>query len=348
MQRFTLLILLLLLGACAGENSYDNPAISEPESEDIGFSGETGLDNDPGNLETPAPGTPGAHEPTQQPDTSLPQSARLTAQEADARISLRVQPSSQSSDKGYGLVGDPVQVLNQAQGDDGWTWYWVKFDGSGAEGWIRSDFIEIVTSANSGDVSIRTGVAEAALLTSQQVNELVNLDSFSKDEYDWKTLSPEYSEQGNGNPYGIILPTNIPPGFELTQLTVERMDDDRGPGGYVAEYCNSTGQCFAVYAATGGLGAGSEEYQISEVHSPALGTVKVGYTEFSQSSSAPEALIWVSQGKMNYFFNSPSSRCEQAVSFPEATRIVASLDYLNPVPGGYPPTEQWEPWIPDE
>jgi hypothetical protein len=37
-------------------------------------------------------------------------------------------------------VGDPVQLLRSTQGSDG-TWYYVKFEKSGAEGWIRGDFI---------------------------------------------------------------------------------------------------------------------------------------------------------------------------------------------------------------
>ncbi len=144
-------------------------------------------------------------------------------------------------------------------------------------------------------------------------------------------------------PYGIIVPTYIPSGFRLSDFSVSSFHGADGPGGYSIEYSNNLGQCFSLITETGGLGAGTEDYQSVEVYSPALGTVKVGYTEFSQYSSAPETILWVSQGKISYMFTSPAGDCEQTVSFAEAAKIVESLNYLNPIPGGYPQTKQWEP-----
>ncbi|MGD1942301.1 MAG: SH3 domain-containing protein [Leptolyngbyaceae cyanobacterium] len=69
------------------------------------------------------------------------QSATLKAAQADAQINLREQPTTQAKSKGYGLVGDPIQLLKAAEGEQGLTWYYVKFDGSGAEGWVRGDFV---------------------------------------------------------------------------------------------------------------------------------------------------------------------------------------------------------------
>lgn len=69
-----------------------------------------------------------------------PQAAQLIADQPEAQINLRSQPSADSTAKGYGLVGDPVELLRSTEGSDG-TWYFVKFDKSGAEGWIRGDFI---------------------------------------------------------------------------------------------------------------------------------------------------------------------------------------------------------------
>ena len=40
-------------------------------------------------------------------------------------------------------MGDPVQLLRTTQAGDGYDWYYVKFEQSGAEGWIRGDFINI-------------------------------------------------------------------------------------------------------------------------------------------------------------------------------------------------------------
>ncbi|MBD2257473.1 SH3 domain-containing protein [Pseudanabaena sp. FACHB-2040] len=92
---------------------------------------------------TPAPTQPttttaGAEGTTLNP----PKSGRLTAQQAGAQVNLRSQPNAQSSSKGYGLVGDSVQLLRAAEGNDNLTWYYVKFQESGAEGWIRGDFID--------------------------------------------------------------------------------------------------------------------------------------------------------------------------------------------------------------
>ncbi|RZM79824.1 SH3 domain-containing protein [Leptolyngbya iicbica LK] len=72
---------------------------------------------------------------------SPPQAATLIAQQTEAQINLRSQPTTQSSSPGYGLVGDAVQLLRAAPGEGDLTWYYVKFDESGAEGWIRGDFI---------------------------------------------------------------------------------------------------------------------------------------------------------------------------------------------------------------
>ncbi len=85
--------------------------------------------------------TPTAQPPVGETPINPPQAATLTAQQKDSQINLRSQPSTSSESKGYGLVGDPVKLMKAAAGKDGITWYYVKFDTSGAEGWIRGDFI---------------------------------------------------------------------------------------------------------------------------------------------------------------------------------------------------------------
>lgn len=71
-----------------------------------------------------------------------PKSAQLMSSEPGSRINLRSGPSTNTAAKGYGFMGDPVQLLRSTQGGDG-LWYYVKFDKSGAEGWIRSDFVNL-------------------------------------------------------------------------------------------------------------------------------------------------------------------------------------------------------------
>lgn len=73
----------------------------------------------------------------------LPKWARLVAQQPNSKINLRLQPSSASPDKGYGLVGDLVKLIERIEDKSGSIWYLVEFEESGAEGWIRSDFIDI-------------------------------------------------------------------------------------------------------------------------------------------------------------------------------------------------------------
>jgi hypothetical protein len=71
-----------------------------------------------------------------------PQAAVLTAEDDLAEINLRSQPSTDADIVGYGLVGDVVTLLRTLEADDGYGWYYLRFDESGAEGWVRGDFID--------------------------------------------------------------------------------------------------------------------------------------------------------------------------------------------------------------
>ncbi len=71
-----------------------------------------------------------------------PQPATLTAQQSDAQINVRSRPTTQAGEQGYGLVGDSIQLLQSAASNDGYTWYYIRFNSSGTEGWIRGDFID--------------------------------------------------------------------------------------------------------------------------------------------------------------------------------------------------------------
>lgn len=327
-----------LLAACSDSNSYSSKRVTKAEVEPV-----EQIDDVKGTLND-REASPSLIQPkspqstTQSTIREFPKSARLTAQQSNSRINLRSKPSSTSPDKGYGLVGDPVKLLDKAEGADGLTWYYVKFDGSGAEGWIRNDFIKISERAQRLSNLIKTEVAKAALLSSQQVDKLIELDSFSKHEFNGYEEGFEDSAKWNGMPFGIIVPTYIPSGFKITHFNVASFHGIDGPGGYNIKYENGSDQSFGISAETGRVGEGAEDYQVVEVVSPALGRVKVGYTEFSRHGSSSESFVWVSQGKIKYFFSSSN------LSFSEAAKIVESLDYLNPAPEGYPPTKQWQPF----
>lgn len=125
------------LASCQREQA-DSETSSSPEttSDALDSSASTAEETSNSATSTPQQQTSPAETPI-----NPPQSAKLRAQQADAQINLRSQPAAESTAKGYGLVGDPVKLLKAASGTDGLTWYYIKFDESGAEGWIRGDFI---------------------------------------------------------------------------------------------------------------------------------------------------------------------------------------------------------------
>lgn len=74
--------------------------------------------------------------------------AQIVGRAPGSQVNVRSAPSVNAPSPSYGLVGDRVEVLNDTRGDDGFTWYYVRFPGSGAEGWIRGDFIQSLNSPN--------------------------------------------------------------------------------------------------------------------------------------------------------------------------------------------------------
>lgn len=66
--------------------------------------------------------------------------AVLAGAQSGSRVNVRSGPSTATYSPHYGLVGDRVWIINQVVGDDGYAWFYVRF-ASGAEGWIRGDFI---------------------------------------------------------------------------------------------------------------------------------------------------------------------------------------------------------------
>jgi len=68
----------------------------------------------------------------------------LVARDRTSQITLRNGPGMQFNSPGYGLVGDAVDVLDVANDSSGNVWYKVKFPRSGAEGWIRGDYLYVI------------------------------------------------------------------------------------------------------------------------------------------------------------------------------------------------------------
>ncbi|MEO0458329.1 MAG: SH3 domain-containing protein [Cyanobacteria bacterium P01_A01_bin.114] len=84
----------------------------------------------------------------------------LIGQDADTRINIRQQPTTAAPVSHYGLPGDEVRVRNYTARYEGYVWYQVRFNDSGAEGWVREDLIAITRSA---DARSADGVDTASL-----------------------------------------------------------------------------------------------------------------------------------------------------------------------------------------
>lgn len=110
------------------------------------------------------PAAPPVTQPAAVPATSAvtnlnPQEAGyLTSQDAGARINVRSSPSTSASTPHYGVPGDAVTLQQSTNGDDGYVWYNVRFDASGATGWVRGDFVTMGSpAANASDPVTGTG-----------------------------------------------------------------------------------------------------------------------------------------------------------------------------------------------
>lgn len=71
------------------------------------------------------------------------QPGRLVSRDRGSQINVRSEPSTESRAKHYGYAGDRVEVSDSTEGDDGYIWFYVRFSSSGAEGWVRGDFIQL-------------------------------------------------------------------------------------------------------------------------------------------------------------------------------------------------------------
>lgn len=85
----------------------------------------------------------------------------LTSQDAGARINVRSSPSTSASTPHYGVPGDAVTLQQSANGADGYIWYNVRFNVSGATGWVRGDFVTTgMPAANSAAPVTGTGISQ--------------------------------------------------------------------------------------------------------------------------------------------------------------------------------------------
>ncbi|HIK45354.1 MAG TPA: SH3 domain-containing protein [Leptolyngbyaceae cyanobacterium M65_K2018_010] len=71
-----------------------------------------------------------------------PRVTQLATQNTGSQINLRSQPTTLSPILGQGQAGDPVRLLRLAEGEAGYSWYYVQFTQSEQEGWVRGDFVD--------------------------------------------------------------------------------------------------------------------------------------------------------------------------------------------------------------
>jgi Bacterial SH3 domain len=76
---------------------------------------------------------------------STQKKGHLTAQNSGSQINVRTGPGTTFLSPHYGVVGDEVALIeSDREANSEQIWYKVEFIDSGVEGWIRSDFIQIL------------------------------------------------------------------------------------------------------------------------------------------------------------------------------------------------------------
>lgn len=143
-------------GAAAGDSMAANGQNSTPGGS-LGRSSNSSLNRSPDDAaNSSSPNSPTA-------DSSVTdKTAYLDAQNPNAAVNVREQASTSSPVLQTGSVGDRIQISEKTQGDDGYTWYHVRFD-SGTKGWVRGDFVsDQAAIAKSSDSSSRASTMPSA------------------------------------------------------------------------------------------------------------------------------------------------------------------------------------------
>ncbi|MBN8562802.1 MAG: peptidoglycan DD-metalloendopeptidase family protein [Leptolyngbya sp. UWPOB_LEPTO1] len=76
------------------------------------------------------------------------QPAELIASDRTGQINVRTRPSTSATLAGFAVAGDGIQILDQIQGRDGYTWYRMQSNRSGIEGWVRGDLVRILAASS--------------------------------------------------------------------------------------------------------------------------------------------------------------------------------------------------------
>ncbi|NET28686.1 hypothetical protein [Okeania sp. SIO1I7] len=152
-------------------------------------------------------------------------------------------------------------------------------------------------------------IAMLAKLTPTQVEKLVNLEK-------------------NNQVDKVIVPTYIPPGFQVDKLEV-------GGRYYYIIYRNSNNLCF-YFSYSNHLIFNSQDAEVVgiEINLPVIGTAYL-HTKKSHRASIPSSIVVQSSdyGREQFGFASPCTFTKnhgKTITTQEVVKIVESLQYLNP------------------
>ncbi len=84
------------------------------------------------------------------PKPTIAKQAIIRAEEPDAAVTVRSQPSTDAIPLGYGTVGDTVVLEREETNEAGELWHYVVFQ-QGLKGWVRSDLLAIQAPSPGGN-----------------------------------------------------------------------------------------------------------------------------------------------------------------------------------------------------
>lgn len=156
---------------------------------------------------------------------ALASPGRIIGNTPGSQVNVRSRPSTSAPSPHYGLVGDRVEILDTATGSDGWLWYYIRFPQSGAEGWIRGDFIREEAAAPPNRWSHTYACGDYS----------ITLSEIAPNAYRYQSRSPRGNlNLGNGSRYnsGYSWIYEFFNGNTLYALE-DAWDSSRFPGGFV-------------------------------------------------------------------------------------------------------------------
>ena len=155
-QRISFVLTLCLIGlglsiqACQ-QTSANSSAETQTDRQQSGAGRSGPLSKEIDKLSKPESSSPTPdkgeiREITYIAEKITPAPAQIASKDPTSRINVRSQPSTRSKTKHFGYKGDAVTLLQKAKGEGDAIWYYLRFDQSQAEGWIREDFITLSSS----------------------------------------------------------------------------------------------------------------------------------------------------------------------------------------------------------